>query len=76
MIDQNLGTICSIRGETAAALDRYQAALQRYRSLNDDLGAARTLNNIGMAHVDLKQFDLAEEAYHAALMAAESKSPR
>jgi putative nucleotidyltransferase with HDIG domain len=73
MIDQNLGTICSIRGETAAALERYQVALQRYRSMNDDLGAARTLNNIGMAHVDLKQFDLAEEAYNAAMMAAENR---
>ena len=29
MIDQNLGTIAGIRGETAAALERYQSALQR-----------------------------------------------
>ncbi|HEY0674027.1 MAG TPA: tetratricopeptide repeat protein, partial [Longimicrobiales bacterium] len=73
MIDQNLGTISSIRGETSAALERYQSALQRYRSMSDDLGAARTLNNIGMAHVDLKQFALAEEAFNAALMAAENR---
>jgi putative nucleotidyltransferase with HDIG domain len=73
MIDQNLGTIASIRGETAVALERYQAALQRYRSLNDDIGAARALNNIGMAHADLKQWDAAEEAFNAALMAAEKR---
>ncbi len=73
MIEQNLGTICSIRGDTSGALERYQSALQRYRSLNDDIGAARTLNNIGMAHVDMKQFALAEDAFNAALMAAESR---
>ena len=73
MIDQNLGTIASIRGETAVALERYQAALQRYRSLSDDIGAARALNNIGMAHVDLKQWDAAEEAFNGALMAAENR---
>jgi putative nucleotidyltransferase with HDIG domain len=73
MIEQNLGTISSIRGETSVALDRYQSALQRYRSLNDDIGAARALNNIGMAHADLKQWDAAEEAFNAALMAAENR---
>jgi putative nucleotidyltransferase with HDIG domain len=73
MIDQNLGTISSIRGDTAAALDRYQSALARYRALEDDIGAARALNNIAMAHVDLKQFALAEESFNAALMAAESR---
>ncbi|HEY0306039.1 MAG TPA: tetratricopeptide repeat protein [Longimicrobiales bacterium] len=71
MIDQNLGTISSIRGDTTAALDRYQSALTRYRALNDDIGAARALNNIAMAHVDLKQYALAEESFNAALMAAE-----
>jgi putative nucleotidyltransferase with HDIG domain len=73
MIDQNLGTIASIRGETAAALERYQSALQRYRAMNDDVGAARALNNIGMAYVDLKQFTQAEEAFNSALLAAENR---
>lgn len=73
MIDQNLGTISSIRGDTSAALDRFQSALIRYRALNDDIGAARALNNIAMAHVDLKQFSLAEEAFNNALMAAENR---
>lgn len=73
MIDQNLGTIAGIRGETPAALERYQSALQRYRALNDDVGAARALNNIGMAYVDLKQFAQAEEAFSGALMAAENR---
>jgi putative nucleotidyltransferase with HDIG domain len=73
MIDQNLGTISSIRGDTSAALERYQSALQRYRALNDDVGVARALNNIGMAHVDLKQYMLAEAAFNAAMMAAETR---
>jgi putative nucleotidyltransferase with HDIG domain len=73
MIDQNLGTVASIRGDTVAALDRYQAALTCYRALDDDIGAARALNNIAMAHVDLKQYALAEEAFNSALMAAENR---
>jgi putative nucleotidyltransferase with HDIG domain len=73
MIEQNLGTIAGIRGDTSAALERYQSALQRYRALNDDIGAARTLNNIGMAHADMKQYTLAEDAFNAAMMAAENR---
>ena len=73
MIDQNLGTIAGIRGETAAALERYQSALQRYRAMNDDIGAARALNNIGMAYADMKQYAEAEEAFHSAMMAAENR---
>lgn len=73
MIDQNLGTIAGIRGETTAALERYQSALQRYRALNDDVGAARALNNIGMAYADLKQYAAAEDSFNAALLAAENR---
>jgi putative nucleotidyltransferase with HDIG domain len=73
MVEQNLGTVASIRGDTSTALERYQSALQRYRALNDDIGAARTLNNIGMAHADMKQFTLAEESFNAAMMAAENR---
>lgn len=71
MVDQNLATISSIRGETGAALERYDLVLQRYRTMGDELGAARTLNNIGMALADLRQFDGAETAFDRALLAAE-----
>lgn len=73
MIEQNLGTIASIRGDTGVALARFRAALERYTTLGDDIGAARVLNNIGMAHTDLKQWAQAEQAFDQALLAAERR---
>ncbi|HSL69868.1 MAG TPA: tetratricopeptide repeat protein [Longimicrobiales bacterium] len=70
MIDQNLGTIASIRGDTAEALNCYQSALARYTDLGDQLGATRVLNNIGMAYADLRQFPAAEAAFDHALKQA------
>lgn len=72
MVDQNLGTIANIRGDSEAALERYLAALHRYHALNDDTGAARALNNIGMAHADLQQWQPAENAFNEALQLAET----
>lgn len=71
MIDQNLGTIASIRGENDLALKRYFTALKRYQSIDDQTGVARALNNIGMTHADLLDWDSAESTYNQALMAAE-----
>jgi putative nucleotidyltransferase with HDIG domain len=71
MIDQNLGTIANIRGDSEVALRRYGAALVRYKAMGDEVGAARALNNIGMAHSDLRQWDEAENAFQLALTGAE-----
>jgi putative nucleotidyltransferase with HDIG domain len=71
MIDQNLGTIANIRGDSESALRRYGAALVRYKAMGDEIGAARALNNIGMAHSDMRQWDEAENAFQLALMGAE-----
>src|SRR5687768_529368 len=72
MIDQNLGTIASIRGDTVAALTRYRAALERYLVLDDDVASARVLNNIGMACVDLERWEEAESTFESALAKAET----
>jgi putative nucleotidyltransferase with HDIG domain len=72
MIDQNLGTIANIRGDSETALRRYSSALRRYQSLGDEVGAARALNNIGIAHADMKQWQAAEQAFDHALANAES----
>lgn len=71
MIDQNLGTIAGIHGDTTLALARYNSALRRYESLKDDVGAARTLNNIGMACIAAQDLSAAEAAFNAALRKAE-----
>ena len=67
LTEQNLGTIASIRGETLIALQCYQIVLKRYKALNDAVGAARALNNIGMAYVDLNRLADAETAFDTAL---------
>lgn len=63
MIDQNLGTISNIQGNVALALLSYRSALERYRRLNDEFTATRALNNMGMAHVDLAEWEAAETCF-------------
>jgi putative nucleotidyltransferase with HDIG domain len=72
MIDQNLGTVANIRGDSEGALRRYSSALRRYQTMGDEVGAARALNNIGIAHADMRQWDAAEQAFAQALANAES----
>ena len=71
MVEQNLGTVASIRGETEIALQRYVSARQRYHALGDEQGSARVLNNIGMAYMDLGRFAEAEATFEEALQSAE-----
>lgn len=72
MIDQNLGTIANIRGDSQLALERFNSALRRYVLMNDQLGCARTLNNIGMAQSDLGQWQEAERTLTEAMRYAEA----
>jgi putative nucleotidyltransferase with HDIG domain len=69
MIDQNLGTVASIRGDARAALEAYRRSLEGYRALGMPDQAAQVLNNIGLAHSDLGELDLAEAAYTEAALA-------
>ena len=66
MIDQNLGTVASIRGDIRGALEAFQRSLAGYRDLGMLDHAAQVLNNIGLAHTDLGELDQAEAAYTAA----------
>lgn len=63
MVDQNLGTVANIQGNAAVALLSYRSALQRYRQLGDDPHASRALNNMGMAHVDLGEWEAADRCF-------------
>src|SRR5687768_16397037 len=62
-IDQNLGTIANIQWNLAIALLSYRSALERYRKLGDEFTATRALNNMGMAHVDLAEWEAAETCF-------------
>ncbi|HJP59505.1 MAG TPA: HD domain-containing phosphohydrolase, partial [Gemmatimonadaceae bacterium] len=63
MIDQNLGTVASIRGDIRRALEKFKLSLDGYRALGRRDQAAQVLNNIGLAYSDLGQLDRASEAY-------------
>jgi putative nucleotidyltransferase with HDIG domain len=63
MIDQNLGTVASIRGDIREALEAFQRSLAGYTALGMRDHAAQVLNNIGLAYTDLGELDRAEAAY-------------
>jgi putative nucleotidyltransferase with HDIG domain len=63
MLDQNLGTVASIRGDARGALEAFQRSLAGYRALGMRDHAAQVLNNIGLAYTDLGELDQAETAY-------------
>ena len=63
MIDQNLGTVASIRGDVRRALEAFHLSLDGYRTLGMKDQAAQVLNNIGLAYSDLGELDRAAAAY-------------
>jgi putative nucleotidyltransferase with HDIG domain len=69
MIDQNIGTVASIRGDVEEALEAFQRSLEGYRALGMRDQAAQVLNNIGLAYTDLGELDRAEAAYAEAAQA-------
>ncbi len=69
MIDQNLGTVASIRGDIHEALEAFQRSLEGYRALGMRDHAAQVLNNIGLAFTDLGELEKAEAAYSEAALA-------
>ena len=66
MIDQNLGTVASIRGDARRALEAFHLSLDGYRALGMNDQAAQVLNNIGLAYSDLGELERAETAYSEA----------
>jgi putative nucleotidyltransferase with HDIG domain len=66
-ISQNLGTLSSIRGDLRSALTHYSLALTSYERQDQARGMGLVLNNIGMLHIDLKEFDHAARCLERAL---------
>jgi putative nucleotidyltransferase with HDIG domain len=71
MVAQNRGIIATVRGEFSKALVHYQASLVAYRGLGLVPQLCGVLNNIGMVHTDLGQWDRAASAYREAAEAAD-----
>jgi putative nucleotidyltransferase with HDIG domain len=73
MIEQNLGTIANVRGDSVAALHRYGRALERYEQSCDDQGIAWVLNNTGMVQTDLRDWAAEERAFDRAMLIARQR---
>jgi len=63
MLDQNIGTVASIRGDMLGALSAFESSLIGYRSLQMLEYQGQVLNNIGLVHMDLNEFGSAGAAY-------------
>ena len=67
MVEQNLGTIANMRGDLSSAIRHYETSLAGYRELGLDEQVGNLLNNVGMAHARLGQWQEAERTYLEAL---------
>ncbi|MBI4409050.1 MAG: tetratricopeptide repeat protein [Gemmatimonadetes bacterium] len=74
MVQQNMGVIANIRGDLVRALRHYRDSLDGYRQLGDHQYMGQLLNNLGMIHTDLKQWDAAEGMFAEAASVAEQVS--
>jgi putative nucleotidyltransferase with HDIG domain len=74
VIEQNLGFVANARGEIGLALDHFQKSLREYQALGLSRHAGPLLNQIGMAHADLEQWEAAAAAYDAAIQSSENAS--
>lgn len=72
MIDQNLGALLNLRGDLDGALQSYGSALERSLDRGEISTALRTLNNMGLAHVDLENWADAELCFREAWQLAET----
>ena len=74
MIDMNIGTLASVRGDIGTSLMRYQSAHDRFRKLNDSRGAGLVLNNIAILHSEVGEWAAAELSFNASFQLAERES--
>ena len=70
-VEQNLGILANIQGEVTQAVAHYEASLEAYKAGNNEHGCAIAYANLGIAHTDLKQFDLADDYFTRSFAIAE-----
>jgi adenylate cyclase len=64
---KHLGTVASLSGDTAMAIDYYRRSLQLYEARGDVSGQANALNNIGIVHRKEGRYPDALQAHARAL---------
>ncbi|MEM7516687.1 MAG: tetratricopeptide repeat protein, partial [Planctomycetota bacterium] len=63
----NLGVVCSLRGDGAASRERHEQALRIRERIGDEEGVSRSLTNLSWADLELGELDLAEKRSARAL---------
>lgn len=71
IIDQNAGTLANIRGDFNVAICSYHSALTKFRALGDQMATVWSLNNLGMAYTDLRDWDNAGRSFDEAFELAD-----
>ena len=69
-----LAVSATVRGAFPKALEYYQACLEAYEDLQDDIGLAATYHNMAMLQVDLGEWAQAGESYQKSLEYAQKLS--
>jgi putative nucleotidyltransferase with HDIG domain len=72
MIEQNLGTIASVRGDFEGARAHFGVSLDSFRRQEMHGYAGLLLNNLGLLYTDHHRWQEAERAYEAALESTQS----
>jgi tetratricopeptide (TPR) repeat protein len=70
-IEQNLGILCSIRGDRATALVHYHGSLEAFLAAGNQQGCAVAYHNLGMISTDQKQFEAADQYFEQGLKTAQ-----
>ena len=70
-IEQNLGTVASMRGDTSTALAHYHNSLEAFLAARDERGSAIAYHNLGRVNADRGQWQDADQSFQQALRAAE-----
>jgi tetratricopeptide (TPR) repeat protein len=65
-IEQNLGILTNIRGDLDAAVIHYRCALVQFRAVDDEWMLGLVLNNLGLLHTDLGQWQEAQQVFDEA----------
>ncbi len=76
MTAQNRGIIANVRGDLPRALGHYRECIAAYEGLGMSREVCGALNNLGMLHTDLGEWDDADAAYRRASELAEREGDK
>jgi tetratricopeptide (TPR) repeat protein len=75
-IEQNLGTVQSIRGDQASALAHYQRSLDAFTAAGNEPGCAIAHHNLGVVHAERKAWVEADRCFRLSLNIVERTGDR